>query len=48
MGVLSEVVKQFDTSGEQMQEMSETLDLMVELTKAKADQYRPLKIVLTE
>lgn len=40
MGVLSEVVKQFDTSGEQKQEISETLDLMVELTKAKGDQYK--------
>lgn len=40
MGVLSDVVKQFDTSGEQKQEISETLDLMVELTKAKADQYK--------
>ncbi len=40
MGVLSEIVKTFDTSGEQKQEISETLDLLVELTKAKADQYK--------
>lgn len=40
MGVLSNVVKTFDTSDEQRQEISETLDLMVELTKAKADQYK--------
>lgn len=40
MGVLSQVVKTFDTSSEQKQEISETLDLLVELTKAKADQYK--------
>lgn len=40
MGVLSEVVKKIDTSSEQKQEISETLDLLVELTKAKADQYK--------
>lgn len=40
MGVLSEVVKSFDTSEDQKKEISETLDLLVELTKAKADQYK--------
>ena len=40
MGILSKVVKSIDTSGDQKKEISETLDLMVELTKAKADYYR--------
>ncbi len=40
MGVLSEVVKGFDTSKEDMKDISETLDLMVELTKSKAEQYK--------
>ncbi|MBQ8435604.1 MAG: hypothetical protein IJX24_06320 [Oscillospiraceae bacterium] len=40
MGVLSEVVKTIDTSGQQKAEISETLDLMVELTKSKADSYK--------
>lgn len=40
MGVLSDVVKQFDTSGQQTEEISETLDLMVELTKSKAETYK--------
>ncbi len=36
MGILSKVVKSIDTSGDQKKkEISETLDLMVELTKAK-------------
>ena len=36
MGILSKVVKSIDTSGDQKKEISETLDLMVELTKAKS------------
>lgn len=40
MGVLNDVVKKIDTSGEQKQEIAETLDLLVELTKARADQYK--------
>lgn len=40
MGVLSDVIKKIDTSGEQKQEITETLDLLVELTKARAEQYK--------
>lgn len=40
MGVLSEVVKGFDTSKEEMKDISETLDLMVKLTESKAEQYK--------
>lgn len=40
MGVLKNVVQKIDTSGDQKQDISETLDLLVELTKARADQYK--------
>lgn len=37
MSLLNDVVKSIDTSGKQKEEISETLNLMVELTKTKAD-----------
>ena len=40
MGVLTEVVKNFDTSTSQMQDIKETLDIMVDLTKSKAKEFR--------
>ena len=40
MGVLSAAVKQFDTSKQEMSDIKDTLDLMVELTEAKAREYK--------
>lgn len=40
MSVLKNVVEKIDTSGDQKQDISEALDLLVELTKAKAEQYK--------
>ena len=40
MGILTDVTNKFDTSSEQKQEISEILDLLVNLTMAKAEQYR--------
>lgn len=40
MGVLTDVVQKIDKSGDQKQDISETLDLLVELTKARAEQYK--------
>ena len=40
MGKLIDVVNQFDTSGEQKDEITETLNLLVELTKARAEHFK--------
>ena len=40
MGVLKDVVNNFDTSKSQMQDIKETLAIMVELTESKAKEFR--------
>lgn len=40
MGVLSEAVKKVDNSEQQKTEISENLNLLVELTKSKAEEYK--------
>lgn len=40
MGVLTDVVKSIDTSGEQKKDIKETLDLLVELTQAKTTEIK--------
>lgn len=40
MGVLTEAVKRIDTSKEEMSDTKDTLDLMVELTKSKAEEFK--------
>lgn len=40
MGVLTAAVKEFDTSKSQVQEIKETLNIMVELTESKAKEFK--------
>ncbi|MDO4340117.1 MAG: hypothetical protein Q4C91_18835 [Eubacteriales bacterium] len=40
MGVLTEAISNFDTSKSQLQDIKETLNLMVELTESKAKEFK--------